>query len=378
MNLEEQSTHKYILNIDGHVKAFRLGNELRMGSVVLLVESDYTLWFSKYLEEYTHYIPIKKDLGNLERQINWCIHNDDKCKKIAKNGLEFYNKYLTNEGTYLYFYNLISQLESYRKEPIYKMSKYHINIILAYRDPGDGSRKNQLKIYVNQMKSILDKRAKYDIYIIEQEADRDDYNDLPDLIKQENSNMAKFNLGILKNIGFTIANKSNKDNYYILSDIDLLPSYKLVETYLEYPDNVIHLANKGTRYNVDGKNKSFLGGAISVNEEDFIKSNGYPNNFWGWGGEDDALYHRFTTNKVKIDRPTEPVIDLEEYTLEEKLYLLREKKLKEMRKIEKVKEDKETWKENGISNVKDLYKEVSKEKYEKLDNVHHIKVHINI
>ena len=49
-----------------------------------------------------------------------------------------------------------------------------------------------------------------------------------------------------------------------------------------------------------------------------------------------------------------------------------------MRKVEKVKEDKKTWKENGLSNVKDLYTEVSKEKYEKLDNVHHIKVHINI
>ena len=45
MSLEEQSNHKYILNIDGHVKAFRLGNELRMGSVILLVDSPYTLWF---------------------------------------------------------------------------------------------------------------------------------------------------------------------------------------------------------------------------------------------------------------------------------------------------------------------------------------------
>ena len=42
MNLEEQSKCKYILNIDGHVKAFRVSNELRMGSVVLLVDSPYT------------------------------------------------------------------------------------------------------------------------------------------------------------------------------------------------------------------------------------------------------------------------------------------------------------------------------------------------
>ena len=49
MSLEEQSKCKYILNIDGHVKAFRLSNELRMGSVILLVDSPYQLWFQKYL-----------------------------------------------------------------------------------------------------------------------------------------------------------------------------------------------------------------------------------------------------------------------------------------------------------------------------------------
>ena len=51
MPLEEQSKHKYILNIDGHVKAFRLGNELRMGSVILLVDSPYRLWFQDKLIE---------------------------------------------------------------------------------------------------------------------------------------------------------------------------------------------------------------------------------------------------------------------------------------------------------------------------------------
>ena len=52
MNTLKQSKHKYILNIDGHVKAFRLGNEMRMKSVVLLVNSPYTLWFSEYMKEF--------------------------------------------------------------------------------------------------------------------------------------------------------------------------------------------------------------------------------------------------------------------------------------------------------------------------------------
>ena len=241
-----------------------------MGSVVLLVDSPYTLWFQKYPEEYKHYVPIKSDLSDLEKQIEWCIKNDEKCKKIANNGLEFYEKYLSYNGTYSYFYNLIKKLGSYRIKPEFKMSEYQVNIVVAYRDPGDGSRKAQLEIFVEQINIIFKDRAKTNIYIIEQESDRNDYDDLPELFRQSNSRMAKFNLGMLKNIGFVIANKSESDkSYTILTDVDLLPSKNLVDTYLSYPENVIHLANKGTRYNIDGKNESFLGGAISVNKEDF-------------------------------------------------------------------------------------------------------------
>ena len=40
-----------------------------MGSVILLVDSPYTLWFQDKLKEYEHYVPVKDDLSNLKRQI---------------------------------------------------------------------------------------------------------------------------------------------------------------------------------------------------------------------------------------------------------------------------------------------------------------------
>ena len=76
MSPEDQSKYKYILNIDGHVSAFRLSLELSMGSVILLVDSDYNLWFKKYLVAWTHYVPIKADLSDLISQIRWCQKND--------------------------------------------------------------------------------------------------------------------------------------------------------------------------------------------------------------------------------------------------------------------------------------------------------------
>lgn len=95
---KEQSKYKYILNIDGHVSSFRLSNELGYKSVILKVDSKWKLWFSDLLKPGVHYIPIKNDLSNLITTIEWCINNDDKCKQIASNAREFYDKYLSNEG----------------------------------------------------------------------------------------------------------------------------------------------------------------------------------------------------------------------------------------------------------------------------------------
>ena len=72
MTLNEQLKYKYIINIDGHVKAFRLSMELGSGCVVLLVESEWKLWYSNMLIPYKHYVPVKSDLSDLIEQIKWC------------------------------------------------------------------------------------------------------------------------------------------------------------------------------------------------------------------------------------------------------------------------------------------------------------------
>ena len=96
----EQSNFKYIVNIDGHVSAFRLSLELAMNSVILLVESEseYRLWYSNLLKPNVHYIPIKSDLLDLVSKIEWCRNNDKKCEEIADNGYRFYLKYLQKDG----------------------------------------------------------------------------------------------------------------------------------------------------------------------------------------------------------------------------------------------------------------------------------------
>lgn len=380
VNIDEQSKYKYILDIDGHVKAFRLGNELRMGSVILLVDSPYKLWFQKYLEPDKHFILINHDLSNLKEKLQWCMKNDDKCENIAKNALKFYNSYLSTDATFKFFHQTLTNLSSLRRKPIQINNKNNMEIVLAFRDSGNFYRSKQLSVFVEQMKSIFDPITNLTITIIEQESERDDYDKLPKITKVKDSDMAKFNLGRLKNIGYSLI-KHKKKQYFILSDIDLIPSNNLIEEYLSTPaDNqFIHLAAKGTRYyNPKSKKKNFLGGCISFTKKSFDECNGYPNNFWGWGGEDDALLYRSKQNNIDITEPDYDILDLEELNIQEKKQDIKQNESMEELKWEKVDDDKNIWKDNGLSTLNDSYDIINTRKYKGYDNVDHYLVKLNI
>lgn len=98
MTPQEQSTYAYVVHIEGHSAAFRLSYELSYGSVLLLVDSEWKVWFSKLLQPFQHYVPVKADLSDLVSQVQWCIDNDEQCKEIAANALAFYDKYLCYDG----------------------------------------------------------------------------------------------------------------------------------------------------------------------------------------------------------------------------------------------------------------------------------------
>jgi hypothetical protein len=104
IDMNDQTNHKYIIHIDGHVSAYRLSKELSFGCVILKVDSlyDYQLWFSYLLKPWIHYIPVKKDMSNLADVITWCKKNDSKCKSIAENAKLFYQKYIQKDFIYDY------------------------------------------------------------------------------------------------------------------------------------------------------------------------------------------------------------------------------------------------------------------------------------
>jgi len=151
-----------------------------------------------------------------------------------------------------------------------------IAIIVPYRNNKFQPREHQLTEFISYYHNYVNN---LDIYIIEQSNDN-----------------KKFNRGALLNIGYDIAKKYSYD-MYIFHDVDLLSSEELKKVYSNKSDIPIHIASVWKeKYSF----KYALGGIISFDRESFEKINGFPNKFYGWGGEDDAVYNRLVNNDIPI------------------------------------------------------------------------------
>lgn len=151
-----------------------------------------------------------------------------------------------------------------------------IFFIVPYRD-----REQQMLFYERHMKrDILEGLVEgkdYEIMFIHQRDDR------------------PFNRGGMKNIGFLIGKdkypKIYKDSTFVFNDVDCMPFNK---GYLNY------MTGRGVVKHFYGV-RDTLGGIVSINGDDFERSNGFPN-FWTWGLEDNVLLNRVKNIRLNIDR----------------------------------------------------------------------------
>jgi hypothetical protein len=295
MSHDEKTKYKYVLYLDGHVGAFRLGHELSLGSVVLIPESRFTLWFTHLLVPYEHYVPVDAMLDNLVEKINWCKNNDDKCKKISENARKFYDKYLTKDAVFDYMQRVLCQLsfDTIGRQVFNK----RIVLITIYRDDKEHTRFREQQLFMYYMNRLL-------------------YGNDYMILTVEQSKDWEFNIGKLKNIGFDYLEKKGLqfDNY-IFTDIDMIPSTGLLPYYFKTTKSINGLALKGTRYAMnDLKTRyPFVGGVMSCTRDVFIKLNGYPNNYYGWGDEDSSILLRMKMEGMDLFVPKKGhIIDLEE------------------------------------------------------------------
>jgi hypothetical protein len=162
MTPSDQSKYKYIINVDGHVSAFRLSYELSMKSVILLVESKWKMWYHSMLIPYKHYIPISKDLSDLYDKIRWCKENDKKCREIAENGFYFYEKYLCKNGIFDYLQKILYETKNMIGNYIYNYVSYKD---LLYEDEKEKIKLKDFTFTKTTEKILLKENQNTKIYI---------------------------------------------------------------------------------------------------------------------------------------------------------------------------------------------------------------------
>lgn len=146
-------------------------------------------------------------------------------------------------------------------------------VIVPYRN-----REEHLQEFIPYMEKILtEEEIPFEIFIIEQ-ADK-----------------KPFNRAKLLNVGF---NKAKEFDYFAFHDVDMLP----VDSDYSYPDGPTHLASEVEQFNWGLPYDGYFGGVTLFDKQSFVDINGYSNEYWGWGAEDDDVLHRCMSRGIETFR----------------------------------------------------------------------------
>lgn len=155
-------------------------------------------------------------------------------------------------------------------------------VVIPYRDSTEQPRAHMLTAIVD-----LFERARIHVVVVEQTSDD-----------------RKFNKGAILNVGYLYARALRRFDVFVFNDVDLLPDVRLLRYYgICAGDAPVHMA--GPRQQHKYPYSDIYGGIISITGSQFERINGFPNSFWGWGGEDDALYNRVARTYGITYRPVD-------------------------------------------------------------------------
>ena len=148
-----------------------------------------------------------------------------------------------------------------------------LSIVVPYRN-----REEHLKQFVPYMEEYLVKEGiPFRIYIIHQADDK------------------PFNRAKLLNVGYK---ESEDSDYFAFHDVDMLP----MDSDYSYVDCPTHLVTRAEQFGFRLPYDGYFGGVTLFDKESFIKINGYSNEYWGWGAEDDDVLLRCSIMGVSASR----------------------------------------------------------------------------
>ncbi|XP_069575638.1 beta-1,4-galactosyltransferase 1 isoform X1 [Brachyistius frenatus] len=166
---------------------------------------------------------------------------------------------------------------------------------------------------------------------------------------------ATFNRAKLLNVGYAEALKDYDYGCFVFSDVDLIPMDDR-NTYRCF-SQPRHLSVSMDKFGFRLPYNQYFGGVSSMSKEHFLKINGFPNNYWGWGGEDDDIYNRLASKGMSISRPSGDV---------GKCRMIRHDRDKKNepnpQRFDRIAHTRETMHKDGINSL--IYRVVSAEKFD--------------
>ncbi|KAK0420029.1 hypothetical protein QR680_014468 [Steinernema hermaphroditum] len=154
-------------------------------------------------------------------------------------------------------------------QPVHCRARHKVAIIVPYRE-----REEHLRIFLRNIHGFLSKQQlDYTIFVVEQ-------------VPWERT----FNRGKLMNIGFVEVLKMGYWPCFIFHDVDLLPEND--HNLYVCANQPKHMAVAIDKYQYKLYHTTYFGGITALTLEQMVKMNGFSNEYWGWGGEDNDMYKR--------------------------------------------------------------------------------------
>ncbi|XP_064488284.1 beta-1,4-N-acetylgalactosaminyltransferase bre-4-like [Ornithodoros turicata] len=165
-----------------------------------------------------------------------------------------------------------------RYKPKECVARHRVAIIIPYRD-----REEHLRVFLHNMHYMLRRQQlDYGIFVVEE-------------VGKE-----KFNRAKLMNIGYLEASALYDYQCFIFHDVDLIPEDD--RNLYTCPEHPRHMSVAIDVFKYRLPYAGIFGGVSALKKEHMQLVNGFSNEFWGWGGEDDDMSYRLKHYKLPITR----------------------------------------------------------------------------
>lgn len=99
MSRKRLLTYKMVIIAEGNDVSSGLKWALLSTSAVLMPPPTFVSWLMEdNLRPWVHYVPVKQDFSDLERQALWCLEHEPECEKIGLNGRCYMQQFLDRES----------------------------------------------------------------------------------------------------------------------------------------------------------------------------------------------------------------------------------------------------------------------------------------